>query len=187
MIVTVPPKSQEICRKLLSGYQFSESDLFDPVTEVLYASLDQHFDLFHHYLETVGFSLARDDGLILLEKDDKALSNEEKQSIVVFFLMVDLWMEKGKAYNDLFQLNIPWAELDWFRDGYGREYLAQIGIDSGDDGAIEDLFRRLQRKGVVTYNTDTRTVTLRKPAERFYNIARRIYQQMKPKEAALDA
>jgi hypothetical protein len=30
-------------------------------------------------------------------------------------------------------------------------------------------------------------VTLRQPAERFYNLARKIYQQMKPKEAAPDA
>jgi hypothetical protein len=106
---------------------------------------------------------------------------------VVLFLLVDLWLEKGKAYNDLFQLNIPWAELDWFRDGYGREYLAQVGIDPGDEVAIEDLFKRLQRKGIVTYNSDTRTVTLRKPAERFYNLARKIYQQMKPKEGSPDA
>lgn len=187
MVATAPPRSQEVCRKLLSGYQFSESDQLDPATEALYTSLEQNFEQFHHYLAAVGFSLVRDDGVMLLEKDDKALSNEEKQTIVVLFLLVDLWLEKGKAYNDLFQLNIPWTELDWFRDGYGREYLAQVGIDSGDDGAIEDLFKRLQRKGIVTYNPDTRTVTMRQPAERFYNLARKIYQQMKPKEAAPDA
>jgi hypothetical protein len=182
MVATAPPKSQEICRKLLSGYQFSESDLYDPATETLYTTLEQQFDQFQHYLEVVGFSLVRDDGVILLEKGDKVLSNEEKQAIVALFLLVDLWLEKGKSYNDLFQLSIPWTELDWFRDGYGKEYLAQVGISANDDLALEDLFRRLQRKGVVNYNVDTRTVTLRKPAERLYNMARKIHQQLKPKE-----
>lgn len=167
----------------MSGYQFSESDLYDPATEELYTTLEQNFDQFQHYLEVVGFTLVRDDGVILLEKGDKVLSGEEKQTIVVLFLLVDLWLEKGKSYNDLFQLSIPWAELDWFRDGYGKEYLAQVGIGANDDMAIEDLFnKRLHRKGLVNYNIDARTVTLRKPAERLYNMARKIHQQMKPKE-----
>lgn len=180
--MAAPAYSQEICRKLLSGYQFSESDLFESSSEALYITLDQQFDQFQHYLEVVGFSLIRDDGVILLEKVDKVLSNEEKQAIVVLFLLADLWLEKGKSFNDLFQLSIPWIELDWFRDGYGKEYLAQVGIGAKDDLAIEDLFKRLQRKGIVNYNSDTRTVTLRKPAERLYNMARKIHQQLKPKE-----
>ncbi len=182
MAVTPPPKSQEICRKLLSGYQFSESDLESTATEELYTILDQHFTQFQHYLAVVGFSLIRDGDVMLLEKGDKILSNEEKQAIVVLFLLVDLWLEQGKPFNDLFQLSIPWTELDWFRDGYGREYLAQVGIGENDDLAIEDLFKRLQRKGIVNYKNDTRTVTLRKPAERLYNIARRIHRHLKPKD-----
>jgi hypothetical protein len=54
----------------LSGYQFSESDQFDPATNALYTSLDQNFEAFHHYLDAVGFSWVRDDGVVLLEKDD---------------------------------------------------------------------------------------------------------------------
>lgn len=180
------PKSQEICRKLLSGYQFSESDLASTATEELYVILDRHIDQFRHHLDVVGFALTRDDGVILLEKDDKVLSTEEKQTVVVLYLLVDLWLEKGKSFNDLFQLNIPWTELDWFRDGYGKEYLAQVGIGVRDDQAIEELFKRLQRKGIVNYNVDTRTVTLRRPAERLFNMARRIHQHIKPKETMAD-
>ncbi len=65
-------------------------------------------------MQLIGFTLIRDDGVIFLEKEEKDLSKEEMQTIVILFLLVDLWMEKGKAYSDLFQVAVPWPELDWF-------------------------------------------------------------------------
>jgi len=180
------PKSQEICQRLLRGYQFSDSDLYSPGDDELYTILDGHFEQFRGVLAAVGFSLERDDGVMFLQKDDKALSNEEKQSIVVLYLLADLWMESGKPYSDLFSLTVAWHELDWFRDGYGREYLAQTGIEDNDLSAIEDLLRRLARKGLVDYRAETSTVTLRKPAERVLNMARRIHNQMKAQGGMTD-
>ena len=125
-----------------------------------------------------GFTLSRDHSVIFLEKESKHLSQEEKQTMVVLFLLTDLWLEKGKSFGDLFQLSVPWSELDWFRDGYGREYLGQVGIESGDDGALEHLFRRLSNKGLLEYSAESRTLTLRRPAERLINMARRLHRQI---------
>jgi len=177
MALPTIPKSQEICQRLLRGYQFSPSDSDDPNTEELYHILVRHLPQFQSALEFAGFSLIETDQIIFLEKDDKILTNEEKQAVVVLFLLVDLWMEGGGAFSDLFQLRIPWAEQDWFRDGYGREYLAQVGISEVE--AIEELLKRLERKGLVHYYVDTRSLILRKPAERLINLARKIDRQLK--------
>ncbi len=170
-----PSKTQEISQRLMRGYQFSSSDHFTQETETLYTILDEHFDWFKTHLAFIGFSLARDADVIFLEKETKQLSNEEKQSIVVLFLLTDLWMEKGKSLGDLFRLKVPWYDLDWFRDGYGKEYLIQVGIENKDDTAIEELFRKLARKGIVDYQSDPPSITLRKPAERIINMARSIH------------
>ncbi len=134
----------------------------------------------------VGFTLLKDDDVIFLEKENKVLNNEEKQTIVILFLLTDLWMEKGKAYNDLFVLYNPWTELDWFRDGYGKEYLHQVGLEENDLAIIEDIFKKLERKGIVSYRVDTQTILLRRPAERIINLARKIYNQMKAKDSSGD-
>lgn len=178
------PHSQDICQKLLRGYQFSDSDLEDLDMAPLYNALDTHFQEFQDILEAIGFSLVRDGDVIFLQKEEKTLSNEEKQSIVVLYLFVDLWTEKGKPYGDLYQFPVPWRDLDWFRDGYGREYLAQVGIENGDITAIEDLFRRLARKGLVEYHQDTSTVTFRNPTKRLINMAQRIHHIMKDNNSA---
>ncbi len=133
-------------------------------------------------MQLIGFTLIRDDGVIFLEKEEKDLSKEEMQTIVILFLLVDLWMEKGKAYSDLFQVAVPWPELDWFRDGYGREYLAQVGIE--DQDTIEEAFRKIAGKGLVEYNLVARKVRLRKPAERLITLARKIHKQIKTEEHA---
>lgn len=173
------PRSQDICQRLLRGYQFSDSDLFAAGDAELYTLLDQRFEQFRSILAAVGYTLKREDNVIFLENEDKALSNEEKQTIVILFLLVDLWLERGKPYNDLFQLPAPWRDMDWFRDGYGREYLSQVGVEANDFNAIEDLFRRIARKGMVEYDAETGTVMLRRPAERLLNMARRIHAQIK--------
>jgi hypothetical protein len=174
----IPPRSQDICQRLLRGYQFSLSDSEDSDNlEGLYAILDAHFAWFQRHLAAIGLSLVRDGDVIFLEDEQKELSNEEKQTVVVLFLLVDLWLERGKAYGQLFDIPVSWADLDWLRDGYGREYLAQVGIEDLDQ--IESLFGRLERKGLVDYRRETRTIRLRKPAERLITIARRIHQQMR--------
>jgi hypothetical protein len=96
-------------------------------------------------------------------------------------------MEKGKSYADLFQVNIPWAELDWFRDGYGKEYLSQVGIESDSDSSLELLFKRLANKGYLEYDADSRTLTLRRPSERLINMARQLHQQINANESTVTA
>ena len=81
---------------------------------------------------------------------------------------------------------MAWNELDWFRDGYGREYLNQVGIEDGNDAALEQLFRRLAGKGLMEINMDARTLTLRRPAERLINLARRMHQQITQDDTATD-
>lgn len=120
--------------------------------------------------------------MIFLEKADKALSNEEKQTIVVLYLLADLWVENRKTYQDLFTIKIPWKTIDWFREGYGKEYLIQVGIESQDFATIENLWSKLARKGLVNIDSQSSMITLRKPAERLLNQARRIHQQMKAKK-----
>lgn len=186
MSVKVPEETQKIIQILLRGYQFSDSDLFRPDFDRWYNILDRHFDWFRDHLALSGFSLAREKQVIFLEKENKVLSQEEKQTVVVLFLLTDLWLEKGKRYGDLFQSSIAWSELDWFRDGYGREYLSQVGIESSSDAALEQLFRRLANKGVLEYNADARTLILRRPAERLINLARRMHQQITRDEILLD-
>ena len=178
MGANMPEETDRIIQVLLRGYQFSDADLFKPGYDRWYNILDRHFDWFREHLKLSGFTLSRDHSVIFLEKENKLLSLEEKQAVVVLFLLTDLWLEKGKSFGDLFQLSIPWTELDWFRDGYGREYLGQVGIEKGDDSSIEQLFRRLSNKGFLDYSAASRTLTLRRPAERLVNMARRLYLQI---------
>ncbi len=180
MAANPPEETQRIVQTLLRGYQFSDADLFKPGYDRWYTILDQHFEWFRDHLALSGFALTREQQVIFLEKERKLLSQEEKQAVVTLFLLTDLWLEKGKRYADLFQVSVPWAELDWFRDGYGREYLSQVGIDGGDDIALEQLFRRLANKGFMEIDLDARTLTLRRPAERVVNMARRLHQQIQP-------
>ncbi len=182
-----PEETARIVQILLRGYQFSDNDLFKQDYDRWYNILDRHFDWFREHLRLSGFSLTRDHQVIFLEKENKLLSQEEKQAVVVLFLLTDLWLEKSKSYGDLFQLSIPWSELDWFRDGYGKEYLNQVGIDSDSDGALEQLFRRLANKGFLEYNAEARTLTLRRPSERLINMARRLYQLINAEGAAAAA
>lgn len=173
-----PEETARIIQILLRGYQFSDTDLFKPSYDRWYNILDRHFDWFSEHLKLSGFTLSRDHSVIFLEKENKVLSQEEKQAVVVLFLLTDLWLERGKSFGDLFQLSVPWSELDWFRDGYGREYLGQVGIESGDDSTLEQLFRRLSNKGFLDYSEDSRSLTLRRPAERLINMARRLHRQI---------
>ncbi len=177
MISQSLPHSQEICQKLLGGYQFSRDDLGTEWSE-LYTDLDKQFTRFKALLAAIGYDLQREEGVIFLESEDKTLSQTDQQTVVVLFLLVDLWMEKGKSYHDVFHLPVPWRELDWFRDGYGREYLAQVGIAENDWGEIEKLFKRIAGKGLVNYQSDSSTVTLRTPAGRILNMARRVHAQL---------
>jgi hypothetical protein len=184
MAANPPEETQRIVQTLLRGYQFSDADLFKAGFERWYTILEQHFEWFRDHLALSGFALTREQQVIFLEKENKLLSQEEKQAVVTLFLLTDLWLEKGKRYADLFQVSVPWAELDWFRDGYGREYLSQVGIDDGDDGALEQLFRRLANKGFMEIDIEARTLTLRRPAERVINMARRLHQQIQPEPDA---
>jgi hypothetical protein len=185
MATDTPHRSADICQRLLRGYQFSPSDRSSDDLGDLYSVLDERFDWFQAHLAAVGFSLARDGDVILLEKEQKELTGEERQTIVVLFLLGDLWFEQGGSYHDLFSLPIRWADLDWLRDGYGRDYLAQIGIQELD--AIEELWRRIARKGLVTYDVETRTLTLRDPAARILTMARRIHQRLQDAGEVADA
>jgi hypothetical protein len=186
MPANVPEETPRIIQILLRGYQFSDSDLLRPDYDRWYTILDRHYDWFRDHLALSGFSLARERQVIFLEKENKLLSQEEKQSVVVLFLLTDLWLEKGKNYGDLFQAGVAWNELDWFRDGYGREYLNQVGIEDSNDAALEQLFRRLAGKGLMEINMDARTLTLRRPAERLINLARRMHQQITQDDTATD-
>lgn len=177
MMSQSPPHSKKICQKLLQGYQFSQDDMKRDLRE-LYVNLDKHFTQFKALLAAIGYDLQREGGIIFLEKEEKTLSKTDQQMVVVLFLLVDLWVEKGKSYHDVFHLPVPWRQLDWFRDGYGREYLAQVGIGENDWGEIERLFTRIAGKGVVDYQSDSSTVTLRAPAGRILNMARRIHAQL---------
>ncbi len=185
MVGNPPPKSAEICQRLLRGYQFSPSDQAIDDLGDLYTQLDEQFAWFQAHLAASGFTLVRDGGIILLERDQKDLTSEEKQAVVVLFLLGDLWFEKGGSYQDLFSMPVTWAELDWFRDGYSREYLIQVDIGEVDD--IERVWRTLSRKGLATYRPETRTVTLREPAARIFTLARRIHQRLRAGEETIDA
>jgi hypothetical protein len=185
MPADAPPRSAEICQRLLRGYQFSPSDHASDDLGPLYAVLDERFAWFQEQLATMGFSLVRDGEVMLLEKEQKELTNEERQAVVALFLLGDLWLEQGCSYQDLFSMPIRWADLNWLRDGYGREYLAQAGLQDLD--AIEDLWRRIARKGLVSYDAETRTLTLRDPAARILTMARRLHQRLRAAEEAADA
>ncbi|MBP1466190.1 hypothetical protein EYB53_010780 [Candidatus Chloroploca sp. M-50] len=180
MPADVPPHSAEICQRLLRGYQFSRSDLSSGDLGPLYAELDDRFVWFQNHLAASGFSLVRDGEVMLLEKEQKELTNEERQTVVTLFLLSDLWLEQGGSYADLFSMPMRWFDLSWLRDGYGREYLAQVGIQDLD--TIEDLWRRIARKGFVTYHPETRTLTLRDPAARILTMARRLHQHLRSAE-----
>jgi hypothetical protein len=168
----------------MRGYQFSESDRNLPDVAPLYASLSENYQAFRSILAAVGFTLCRHHDVIFLEDEAKTLSKEDKRTIVVLFLLVDLWLEKGKPYADLFQISVPWRDLEWFRDGYGREYLAQVDIEVGDIATIDELLYRLDRKGLVSYSRETDTLRLRRPAERLINAARRIHSDVRDTDDA---
>lgn len=187
MNVDSPDRTQEIAGRLLSGYQFSPSDRDERDFAEMYAILEQRFDWFQTHLALFGFTLNRDEGVIFLEKEGKTLNKEEQQTIVVLYLLADLWLEKGKAFGDLFELRVDWRQLDWFRDGYGREYLAQVSI-TAEDGlqTIEELWGRLARKGIVAQDDTTGHITLRQPAERLLNMARTIHTQLQKTERSLE-
>lgn len=182
-----PPQNQEICQRLFRGYQFSPSDRDNRDLEPLYLSLQEHFVWFQEHLGDVGFILQRDDDIMFLEKEGKELGDEERQAVVVLYLLADLWYQKGRSYNDLYQLPIVWSELEWFRDGYGKEYLAQVKIADGDFEAIEDVFGKMARKGFVLYRANTSTVTLRKPADRIITMAVAIHRQRQTANGDKDA
>jgi len=183
MHTKAPEETEKIIQLLLRGYQFSDSDRYRQGYDHWYAILDREFEWFRRHLSLSGFVLAREKDVIFLEKGNKLLSQEEKQSVVVLFLLADLWLEKGKSYADLYQMNIPWSEHDWFRDGYGREYLSQVGIERGNETDLESLFKRLANKGFLEYNADSQTLTLRNPCERLINMARQLHQQINPEES----
>ncbi|WP_129630829.1 condensin complex protein MksE [Candidatus Oscillochloris fontis] len=185
MPVDAPPRSAEIFQRLLRGYQFSASDHASDDLGPLYTVLDDRFIWFQDHLAAMGFSLVRDSEVILLEKEQKEITNEERQIVVAIFLLSDLWLEQGGSYQDLFTMPIRWADLNWLRDGYGREYLAQVSLQDLD--SLEDLWRRMVRKGFVTYNNETRTLTLRDPAARILTMARRIHQSLRSTEEAVHA
>lgn len=187
MSANPPEDTHKIIQILLRGYQFSDADLYKQSHDRLYTILDRHFEWFRDHLALSGFSLIREKQVIFLEKENKILTQEEKQAVVVLFLLTDLWLEKGKSYADLFQINIPWTEIDWFRDGYGREYLSQVGIEDDNNSSLELLFKRLANKGFLEYNADSRTLTLRRPSERLINMARQLHQQIDTPETIITA
>ena len=184
MPADIPPRSAEICQRLLRGYQFSPSDQSSDDLSPLYDLLDERFAWFQAHLAATGFTLVRDGEIILLEKEQKELTKDEQQTVVALFLLADLWLEQGGSYQDLFSAPVRWAELDWQRDGYSREYLAQVGLDSD---ALEDLWRRIARKGLLRYESESRTLTLRDPAARILTLARRLHQRLRAAEEAADA
>ena len=55
---------------------------------------------------------------------------------------------------------------------------AADAVHEGDDSTLEQLFKRLANKGLLEIDTDARTLTLRRPAERLINMARRMHQQI---------
>jgi hypothetical protein len=185
MPADAPPRSAEICQRLLRGYQFSPSDHSSDDLGPLYTVLDERFAWFQEQMGTMGFSLVHDGEVMLLEKEQKELTNEERQAVVALFLLGDLWLEQGGNYQDLFSMPIRWADLGWLRDGYGREYLAQSGLQDLD--AIEELWRRIARKGLVAYDAETRTLTLRDPAARILTMARRLHQRLRAAEEVANA
>lgn len=144
----------------------------------MYEILNEQFAWFRAYFEAQGLRLLRDRSVILLEKEDtRELSKEERQAVVALFLLVDLWLEQQQSYSDLFALPIRWRDLAWFRDGYGREYLEQAGITEFDD--LEGVWKRLDTRGLVTYRSDTMTVTLREPANRIIALARHVHHTLR--------
>ena len=185
MPADTPPRSAEICQRLLRGYQFSPSDQASDDLGPLATILDERFAWFQEQLASMGFNLVRDGEVVLLEKEQKELTTEERQTVVALFLLSDLWLEQGGSYQDLFSMPIPWADLSWLRDGYGREYLTQAGLLNLD--AIEDLWKRIARKGLVRSSTETRTITLRAPAARILTMARQLHQRLRAAEEAADA
>ena len=187
MPTKTPEDTEKIIQLLLRGYQFSNSDRYRQEYDHWFGILDREFEWFRDHLSLSGFVLAREKDVIFLEKGIKKLTQEEKQTVVVLFLLADLWLEKGKSYADLYQMSIPWSDLDWFRDGYGREYLSQVGIERGNDIAFELLFKRLANKGFLEYNPDARTLTLRNPSERLINMARQLHQQINSDESFYSA
>jgi len=185
MPADTPHRSADICQRLLRGYQFSPSDQSSDDLGPLYRILDERFAWFQAHLAAAGFPLVRDGEVMLLEKEQKELTGEERQVIVAIFLLSDLWLEQGGSYQDLFSMPIRWADLDWLRDGYSRECLTQVGLQGLEP--LEDLWRRSARKGLVNYDTETRTLTLRDPAARILTMARQLHQRLRAAEEAANA
>ncbi len=164
-----PAHSTAIIQRLMRGYQFSPSDRTDTALAPLYHSLTSAYAFFERHFATAGMVLCNDDGVILLENDEKELSNEEKMSVVVLWLFVDLSLERGDTWSNLINRPVSWRDLPWLQTGYGEMYLSQVKITDLDH--IADVWVSLQRKGLVTYRSENNTVTLRAPAERIINKA----------------
>jgi hypothetical protein len=176
---SIPPHSAEVFQRLLRGYQFSRSDRDIEEIAELYHSVDENFEWFQWSMSAAGLRLVRDEYVILLEYEQKELTSDEKQTMVAVFLLGDLWFEHGGIYRDLFSMPIRWLDLGWMRDGYGRDYLLQVGVKDIDD--LEDVWRRAERKGILHYNRDTSTLTLREPAARIFNLAQAIHRREQTK------
>lgn len=166
---TIPARSTDIIQRLMRGYQFSPSDRTDAKLAPLYHTLKEHYAFFERHFAIAGMVLCNDDGVILLENDEKELSTEEKQSVVVLWLFVDLSLERGDTWSNLVTRAISWRDLPWFQAGYGELYLSQVNIADLDD--IANVWSSMQRKGLVAYRSGSDTVSLRAPAERIINKA----------------
>jgi hypothetical protein len=173
-----PSGTQAICRRLFNGYQYSKSDLDAKGLNQEYATLRSRFDWFRDHLALSGFSLVNEDGVIFLINTSKSLSKEEKQTIVALFLLADLYLELGHTFSDLFVNMIQWRDLNWFRDGYGRDYLSQVGFEEADLTELEKLFKKISNKGLVKINHASEGITLRQPAERIVHMARTLHKQL---------
>jgi hypothetical protein len=170
-----PPHSTTIIKRLLSGYQFSASDQHHAELAGAYAALCKSATYFTHYFALADMHLCDDEGVFFIEKPSSELSEDEKQTIVIIYLLVDLTLEQGRSPAELYNSPIGWEKLDWFRDGYGYEYLTQVKISDLDD--IHEQWKSMKRRGIVEYHPDSRVVTLRRPAERIVNMARTFYLQ----------
>lgn len=171
----IPDFATEIIKRLYSGYQYSPSDADHREYAPHYQSLTTHRDYFVRYLAVADMQLSEEDGVFFIEKRSGDLTKEERQTIVVIYLFVDLFLEQGRTPGDMYTQLCNWEKLEWFRDGYGYEYLKQVGITTLDD--IHDLWQSLIRRGIVDYNEERRLVTLRRPAERIVQMALRFRQQ----------
>lgn len=179
---SIPEHSKEILQLLMRGYQFSRSDRSHAKQAPLYHVLTTRFDFFDRECTVWGYALVNDDGVIFIEDDERELSNEEKQTVVVLWLYVDLALEQGISWADLTRRPIAWRDFAWFQEGYGADYLTSVKITSLDD--INALWTNMERKGLLVYRKDSQTVTLRDPAERIINKAIDIHKHFRQQEVS---